>query len=327
MPRVDRIRAAGPDSAASSTPRVTVGLPVYNGMPHLPDAVQSILGQTLREFRLLIVNDGSTDGSADYLASIRDPRVTVVHQPNRGLGATLNRTLDLCETDYYARMDADDLAAPRRLERQLAYLETHPEVGLLGTQVSFLAGDREWGGPRKPLDHRGIGEALFRGVNALCHASLMMRTSVARAAGYRIDGAGEDFDFFLRMHESTIVENLPMRLYTIRIHDGSLNYSTQRGIGVGRAYALACARRRRAGEPEPSLTMFRRDWDRRSRWLRLHDLIDCWSAVQYRRSLVDMAHSRCCVGACRLLVAACCRPKAVLRRIRLPGASGQQAPR
>ena len=81
--------------------RLTVGMPVYNAMPYLPEAVESILGQTLRDFRFLIVNDGSTDSSKEYLDSIDDPRVTVIHQENRGLGATLNRTLELCETEYW----------------------------------------------------------------------------------------------------------------------------------------------------------------------------------------------------------------------------------
>jgi len=296
---------------------LTVGMPVYKAMPYLPEAVESILRQTYTDFRFLIVDDGSTDASAEYLDSITDPRVTVVHQGNRGLGATLNRTLELCDTEYYARMDADDACHPRRLELQLRHLESHPEVGLLGTQVTFLTSDREVPGPKKPLGHEAIGELLLGGVYAICHASTTMRAALARDVdGYRISGAGQDLDFFLRMHEATVVENLPAALYRIRIHGGSLNCLAQKRVQMGRAYAIECAQRRRRGEQEPSLGEFAGQWERRSPLAKLRDRIEAWSVVQYRRSLLDMAESRRLSGAVRLGASACCRPKAVWRRIR-----------
>jgi len=113
--------------------RLTVLLPVYNGMPYLPEAVDSVLAQTFADFRLLVLDDGSTDGTAAYLGGIDDPRVDVVHQENRGLGATLNRGIGLCETEYLARMDADDVACPDRLKLQVDYMERHPAVAMLGT--------------------------------------------------------------------------------------------------------------------------------------------------------------------------------------------------
>ena len=124
--------------------RLTVALPVYNGMPYLVPAVESILSQTLQDFRFLIIDDGSIDGSADYLDSLDDPRVTVIHQENRGLGATLNRAIELCDTEYLARMDADDVSHPDRLERQLLHMESHPDIGLLGSQIEFVVGERRF---------------------------------------------------------------------------------------------------------------------------------------------------------------------------------------
>jgi len=296
---------------------LTVAMPVYNAMPYLPEAVQSILGQTLRDFRFLIVNDGSTDSSKEYLDSIDDPRVSVIHQENRGLGATLNRTLELCETEYYARMDADDVSHRERLARQLHHLQLHSAIGLLSTQIRFLVGRREIAGPPKPLRHREIGALLIRGVYAVCHPSVMMRVSVANAiGGYRIAGAGQDLDFFLRIHEASEVENLPDALHLMRIHCGSINAVAQEHVQLGRAYAVECALRRRHGQPEPTLADFRDAWQRRGCPRRVLDAIDRWSVVQYRKALVEMGQSRHVLGSLRLALTASCRPGALWRRVR-----------
>ena len=90
--------------------QVTVGLNVYNAMPYLPEAVDSLLNQTLQDFQLIIVNDGSTDGSSDYLESLTDPRIQLIHQENGGCNVASNVVIKLCNTPYLARMDADDIA-------------------------------------------------------------------------------------------------------------------------------------------------------------------------------------------------------------------------
>src|SRR2546423_279818 len=116
---------------------LTVTLPVYNAMPYLQAAVESILGQTYSDFEFLIIDDGSSDGSADYLRSLRDPRVRLSVRENRGLGATLNELFRNSRTEYVARMDADDICEPRRLEKQMAFLRDHGNVVMLGTGIDF----------------------------------------------------------------------------------------------------------------------------------------------------------------------------------------------
>src|ERR1700740_1969587 len=101
---------------------VAVLMTVYNGMPYLPRAVESVLEQTFRDFRFVIVNDGSIDGTVQYLAGITDPRVLVLHQAKRGTGAAANHGLKHCNADFVARMDADDVALSGRLEAQLDFL-------------------------------------------------------------------------------------------------------------------------------------------------------------------------------------------------------------
>src|SRR5437868_13596098 len=96
-------------------PQFTVGIPVFNGMPYLPEAVQSVLRQSYPHFTLLVINDGSTDGSLEYLNGVRDSRLRVISQSNQGLTPTLNRLLREADTPWLVRLDADDVALPNRL--------------------------------------------------------------------------------------------------------------------------------------------------------------------------------------------------------------------
>src|SRR5271154_5570363 len=107
---------------------LTVMMPVYNAMPYLPAAVNSILGQSLQDFKFQIIDDGSTDGSREYLEGLRDTRIRLDSQHHSGLQSVLNRSLELVETCLYARMDADDVAHPERLAIQCAFMRGHPEV-------------------------------------------------------------------------------------------------------------------------------------------------------------------------------------------------------
>jgi glycosyltransferase involved in cell wall biosynthesis len=178
---------------------VTVILPVYNAMPYLPEAVESILGQTLKDFRFIIINDGSTDASPEYLDSIKDSRVTIIHQENQGVGAATNRILEICGTEYCAKMDADDISLPRRLETQLQLMQDDKDLVLSSTQVAFISGKRLFQGPREPLRNEMIRKSLMKGNAAICHGASIFRTAAARKlGGYRIRGAGLDTDFFFK---------------------------------------------------------------------------------------------------------------------------------
>src|SRR5438270_5801548 len=120
------------------TPRVSVGLPVHNGMRFLREALESVLRQTLGDFELLVVDDGSTDDTPEVLASVRDGRLRVLRQEHEGLVAALNRGADEARAPYLARMDADDVSLPRRLERQIALLAADESVGIVGCGVETI---------------------------------------------------------------------------------------------------------------------------------------------------------------------------------------------
>jgi glycosyltransferase involved in cell wall biosynthesis len=285
-------------------------------MPYLPEAVDSILNQTMPDFRLLILDDGSTDDTAQYLQSLRDPRADVVRHENRGLGATLNRGIEMCKTKYIARMDADDVSAPERLELQLSYIERNPDAVAVGSQVKFFAGTREFPGPWEPLDHDRIAKGMMAGHYTICHGASMFQTEgLSRIGGYRvIRGYAEDVDLFLRLFEVGRAANLKEVLYAIRLHRGSLNFTSQEKVSFGRRFSIECARCRQRGLAEPTEEQFMRNW--RSTWLQqLGGWLDDRSAVEYRRALVELGESRMVTGYLRLGRAALLRPGAVVRRL------------
>lgn len=124
----------------SSMPQcdVTVLLPAYNAAAYIREAVDSIMAQTFKNFELLIINDGSTDGTGEILEQYNDPRIRLVHQPNMGLIKTLNKGLELAQGKYIARFDADDVCYPERLEEQVAFLNAHPDYVLIGSEADYM---------------------------------------------------------------------------------------------------------------------------------------------------------------------------------------------
>jgi GT2 family glycosyltransferase len=183
-------------------PQVDVLLAVHNGGSYLTEAVESILGQTLADFTLIVVDDGSTDETARYLASLRDARLRVLrNEPGQGQTRALNRALEASRSPYVARMDADDIAEPERLEKQLAYLKAHPEVSVLGTAVTIIDEDgAPTGAWQTPAAPACLGwQTTWR--CPLCHPSVMVRADFIRGLGgydSRFEVA-QDYDLWARV--------------------------------------------------------------------------------------------------------------------------------
>jgi glycosyltransferase involved in cell wall biosynthesis len=120
----------------SRTPKVTVLMPTYNGAKVLREAIDSILTQTFGDFEFHILNDGSLDKSVDIIRSYADGRIRLEHNEGHlGLISTLNRGLDLARGGFIARMDWDDTSFPTRLEKQVYFMQVHPELGVCGTWI------------------------------------------------------------------------------------------------------------------------------------------------------------------------------------------------
>ena len=298
-------------------PEVTVIMPAYNAMPYLVEAVRSILSQTLKDFSFIIVNDGSTDETEKYLNQLTDPRVQVIHQPNRGQGAAKNAGLDLIRTEFVAMMDADDVSYPARLEKQLHFLRQHEEVGMVGTKVVYLSPrGRKGFSPPMPCDHETIYADLMRGRHAMGLACLMCRTSILKkVGGFRVDGSGEDLDMWLRVGEVSKMANLDEILLAVRLHFLSVNVRHQAEIRARYAHSRHSAKRRAERQPELSYAEFLALYRARPFWQQWAETLDIYSNSQYRRALVEILDNNLARGYTRLAWAALCSPPRSIQRI------------
>lgn len=295
---------------------VTVFMPVYNALPYLREAVESIRRQTLRDWVFLIVDDGSTDGSAEYLERLDDPRIRVLHQAHQGPAAASNWALELCQTELLARMDADDVSHPTRLEEQLAFLGTHPEVGLLGTQIQPLGTVRAGRPSSLATDHRTIFSDLMRGRHAMCNPTVMCRTALLReVGGYQPNGVLEDWPMFLSMGERAQLANLDRVLLSYRIHAKSTNGRHMAELRTRVAFACEHARRRQVGMPPLAYEDFLAARRTGPLWRRVLAVMEGYAMSQYHAAMSDVLGARRWSGYARLAWAACCSPPKTFERL------------
>lgn len=182
-------------------PAVTIGIPFYNAEATLLDAVRSVFAQTHKDWQLILLDDGSTDGSLRLARSIKDPRVSVYSDgKNRRLGARLNQMTKLAKYDFIARMDADDLMSPIRLERQLELLVSRPEADFVSTGVCSLSDDAQPVGIRGPaVDHSITARGLLSGNSGIVHASIVGRRAWFERNPYKENlGRSEDANLWVR---------------------------------------------------------------------------------------------------------------------------------
>src|SRR4051812_30777686 len=182
------------------TPDVSILMPVYNGMPYVREAVESVLAQTLTNWQCVIINDGSRDGTRDYLATLNDPRFQILDQENAGISAAINHGLEHCTARYIARLDADDIALPTRLAAQVAFLDVHPDVALVGTQVVPMGARGAGSSLKLPTTHDDIMSDLMAARHAIAHSSVAIRAEILRQiGGYWALSFGEEYDLMLRI--------------------------------------------------------------------------------------------------------------------------------
>lgn len=204
-------------------PRISVIMPVYNNAMYLQEAVNTILWQTLKDLELIIIDDGSTDGSAGIIHDLKDTRVKkIFHSVNMGIVTSLNQGLDLAQGEYIARMDSDDAAALNRLEVQAYFMDQNPHIDICGTgyTTNYL-------GPVKlnPMHHEEIKVwLLFH--SCLLHPSVMMRRSSIDRLGIRYDynyPHAEDYELWNRLSSTAQLANVPHNLMYYRTHGGQIS--------------------------------------------------------------------------------------------------------
>jgi glycosyltransferase involved in cell wall biosynthesis len=212
----------------ANTPVISVVMSVYNGQKYLRESIESILVQTYKDFEFIIINDGSSDSSRDIISSYDDPRIRLIdNEKNMGLTWSLNRAIELSRCEYIARQDADDISVAERLEKQLNYMENHPQVAVVGCFGNVFNTDGIVGAAG---DLRLSGKIMKRHLakkNLLMHGSVMMRKShLAKVGCYReFFRHSQDYDLWLRLSEHFDLAILPEFLYQYRITADAISVS------------------------------------------------------------------------------------------------------
>jgi glycosyltransferase involved in cell wall biosynthesis len=221
-------------SPAIGTPKISVVIPVYNVAAYVEEAIASIQSQTFRDIEIIVVNDGSTDQTPQLIQRIaeKDPRLHILNMPERGghgSAAARNRGLAACRAPYVAIMDGDDISTPDRLEKLLSFMETHPEISLVGSAIRTMdEHGRLFGRAYEAApNHAAILKTVH--LNIPCLVWLARKELYDHLEGYRIMPTGEDHDFLLRAISAGFrLHNLPEPLYWVRIRKG--NSSDRTGI-------------------------------------------------------------------------------------------------
>ena len=202
-----------------TAPRVTVFMAVHDRATLLRAAIASVLAQTFADFELLVVDDGSTDGSPEAVASFDDRRIRLVRQPrNRGIPETRNHGLALARGEYLAILDSDDVAFARRLEHQVAFLDARPEIAAVGSWARRVHPDGRAASPAlRPVEPREI-RARMPFATCFKNPTMMGRTEAMREFGYRNEFAiCQDIDLWARMSAKHALANLPEFLIRYRL--------------------------------------------------------------------------------------------------------------
>jgi len=218
----------GRATAPAGAPLVSVIVPAWNAAPFVRQAVHSILSQTLNELEVIVVDDGSSDGTANEVRSIRDPRVHVLTQANSGPAAARNRGVSAAQSPkYVAFLDADDFWDPDKLERQVAHLDASPACGAVGSFLRYVSSSGRVLGVSGhvigPAEHAQIARGEFYPFPAM--SCLVVRREVLQQAGGFDEPLGrigsEDLDFMARIARVASIETVPEVLGSYRVHPGS----------------------------------------------------------------------------------------------------------
>ncbi len=239
-------------------PTIDVLIPVFNAAKTVESAITSIQAQTLRDIRIIVVNDGSTDGTQaiiERLAAV-DSRLVLINRPNGGIVDALNAGLAACTADLIARHDADDIAVPDRFEKQLNWLRSHPECSAVSGAIIEIdeAGRklRPQGVPSSP--DLADAEHYPQWEPHLVHPFLMLRRAAIEAVGgYRYVFHAEDTDLYWRLQEIGQLANMPDLLGCYRIHSQSVTSASTLNGRIAAMSSQLCglsAMRRRAGRPD-----------------------------------------------------------------------------
>lgn len=290
---------------------ISVLMSVRNGLPYLESAIQSICSQTYRDWEFIIVDNASSDATAEVVNRMarEDSRIQFVQNAtDLGHSGGLNRGLEFCRAPWVARMDSDDIALPQRLERQLAFVQANPDVKTISCLAHYIDSDSKRVG--KTVTDLVTREVFARYQNdnlciGLLHpGALIQRALLEAIGGYRPEfGPANDIDLWCRISDQALILVQPEYLMEYRIHGGSLSAQSFELARLKHLWARDCMIARRAAQPEPTWEGFldirnNAPWlTRLNRWRKMHAKRLYRQAAQHRvsaksaRAVVEMGVS------------------------------------
>lgn len=205
--------------------RITILMPVYNTVAYIEQAVSSVLAQDFEAFELLVIDDGSTDGTIDTIRRFSDNRIRIIPQEHKGISAALNRGLQEATTEYIARFDADDICLPGRLRKQYNFLENNPGYVICGGEAEYISAEGEYLFDFKcpAYSHEELS-AIIKQTCPFIHSAVMYRKeAVLKAGGYPLYAHNfEDHILWLQLAGHGKFFNLQEQLISVRFNPSSV---------------------------------------------------------------------------------------------------------
>lgn len=246
------------EQSLSSKPRISVIMGIYNCASTLPEALDSLLAQTYQDFKVIMCDDGSSDNTYEvaqsYVACYPDKFILIRNEKNLKLAATLNKCLEYADTEYIARMDGDDISLPERFEKEIEFLDSHPEFAVVSCPMIYFDENGDF----------SVGKAKaqptkedFKFGTPFCHAPVMMRTNVLKEiGGYTAEPwveRAEDYYLWYKFYKAGYKGfNLPDPLYKMR--NGRDAFSRRKSSDRWRIYKLGVKVKKSLGLSYPYLS-------------------------------------------------------------------------
>jgi len=204
---------------------ITVLMPAYNSSRYIGCAIKSILNQTFKEFELLIVDDGSTDNTEEVIDKFKDSRTNYIKIKHKGISGALNFGVKKASYEWIARIDADDLNVPERIETQINFLKKNPDYDIVSSWSVYFRGNKILFFLQQPVEHSRIYEFLNLH-NPINHSSVIYKKRIIAKAKYNENCTlNEDFELFHRLKDKVKFYNIPEYLAYIRVHKDSKSKS------------------------------------------------------------------------------------------------------
>ena len=209
-------------------PKISVLMPAFNSEKYIKEAIESILSQTFHDFELIIINDGSTDSTEKIILSYKDTRINYLkNETNLGLISTLNKGINICQGEYIARMDADDISHTDRFNRQVHFLDENPDIGLCGTWIYLFRNKNIE--IKEEIKNTTNQDEIVEDMllyNQIGHPTVMFRKSILENGRFNYNSSykhAEDYKLWTDIIQVTKIANLPEFLLYYRIHNENIS--------------------------------------------------------------------------------------------------------